>query len=125
MGAHPMVSMNPQWLRLRWPLTVLALGGMATALLMRSSQHPIQLRLVVSFSEPLNLSGKVQSELNMPKPIQVTAPNSVRVQVTEQVPIDLSVRNTTPVQVQVSNPEPINTLRELWGKACTQPNAKK
>lgn len=100
MGTSCRVTMDPQWLKLRWPITALVLGGMATGLLVRSSSHPIQLRLVVSFAEPLNLSGRVQGELSMPKP--------VRLAVTEQAPIDLRVRNTTPVQVQVSNPDPIN-----------------
>jgi hypothetical protein len=107
MGSSPAEPMDPHWLKLRWPITVFALGTMLMALLMRSSQHPIQLRLVLSFAEPLNLAGKVQGVLSMPNGVKIEPASSVRVRVTEQAPIDLSVNNTTPVEVQVSNPEPI------------------
>ena len=99
--------MDPHWLKLRWPLTVLALGAMLIGALVRSSQHPIQLRLVLSFAEPLNLAGQVQGVLSMPNGVKIEPASSVRVRVTEQAPIDLSVNNTTPVKVEVSNPEPI------------------
>lgn len=99
--------MDPYWLKLRWPLTVLALGTMLIGVLVRSSQHPIQLRLVLSFAEPLNLAGQVEGVLSMPKPLQMLHSGDVKVQVTEQPPIQLSVNNRTPVQVEVSNPNPI------------------
>lgn len=99
--------MDPHWLKLRWPITVLALGAMVTSLLMRSSQHPIQLRLVLSFAEPLNLAGQVQGVLSMPNGVKIEPASSLRVRVTEQAPIDLSVQNTSPVKVEVSNPQPI------------------
>lgn len=99
--------MDSHWLKLRWPITVLLLGAMAMALLMRSSRHPIQLRLVLSFAEPLSLSGRVQGVLSMPEAVRISPERSLSVQVTEQAPIDLSVSNKTPVQVQVSNPDPI------------------
>lgn len=99
--------MEPNWLKLRWPITVLALGAMLIGLLMRSSQHPIQLRLVLSFAEPLNLAGQVQGVLSMPKGVNIEPSSPLRVHVTERGPIDLHVTNATPVQVQVSNPNPI------------------
>lgn len=99
--------MEPHWLKLRWPITVLALGAMLIGLLMRSSQHPIQLRLVLSFTEPLNLAGQVQGILSMPKGVKIEPASHLRVQVTEHAPVDLRVQNSTPVQVQVSNPNPI------------------
>ena len=107
MGSSLAEPMDPHWLKLRWPITVLALGTMLMALLMRSNQHPIQLRLVLSFAEPLRLSGQVQGVLSMPQPVQMEHHGDVKVKVTEQSPIQLSVNNKTPVQVQVSNPEPI------------------
>ena len=91
--------MEPHWLKLRWPLTVLALGAMVMALLMRSSQHPIQLRLVLSFAEPLQLAGRVQGVLSMPNGVKIEPASSLHVRVTEQAPIDLSVNNTSPVKV--------------------------
>lgn len=102
-----MALMDPHWLKLRWPITVLALGTMLIGLLMRTSQHPIQLRLVLSFAEPLNLAGQVQGVLSMPDGVKIEPASSVRVRVTEQAPINLSVKNTTPVKVDVSNPKPI------------------
>ena len=99
--------MEPHWLKLRWPITVLALGSMVIGLVMRTSQHPIQLRLVHSFAEPLKLSGQVQGVLSMPKGVNIEPTRDLGVQVTEHAPIDLSVKNTTPFQVQVSNPDPI------------------
>ena len=80
---------------------------MLIGVLVRSSQHPIQLRLVLSFAEPLNLAGQVEGVLSMPNGVKIEPASSVRVRVTEQAPIDLSVNNTTPVKVEVSNPEPI------------------
>jgi hypothetical protein len=99
--------MEPHWLKLRWPITVLALGSMLIGLLMRSSQHPIQLRLVLSFAEPLNLSGQVQGVMSMPNGVKIEPASNLRVQITEHAPVDLRVKNSTPVQVQVSNPNPI------------------
>ncbi|MBM5783324.1 MAG: hypothetical protein FJ076_00475 [Cyanobacteria bacterium K_DeepCast_35m_m1_288] len=74
---------------------------------MRSSQHPIQLRLVLSFAEPLTLSGQVEGVLSMPEPLEMRHGGGVKVQVTEQAPVKLSVENPKPVQVEVSNPNPI------------------
>ena len=99
--------MEPHWLKLRWPITVLALGSMVIGLVVRTSQHPIQLRLVHSFAEPLKLSGQVQAVLSMPKGVNIEPTRALGVQVNEHAPIDLRVKNTTPVQVQVSNPDPI------------------
>jgi hypothetical protein len=92
--------MDPHWLKLRWPITVLALGGMVVGLLWRSQQDPIQLRLVLSFAEPLRLSGKVD-------PVRLEAPSGFAVKVIEHAPIDLSVTNRTPVKVQMIHPDPI------------------
>ena len=99
--------MDPHWLKLRWPITVLALGAMLMGLLSRSSQHPIQLRLVLSFAEPLTLSGQVKGLLDMPDPVEMRHAGGVKVQVTEQSPVKLSVNNPKPIQVEVSNPNPI------------------
>jgi hypothetical protein len=106
-GGWLIKPMEPHWLKLRWPLTVLALGAMVMAVLMRSSQHPIQLRLVLSFAEPLQLAGRVQGVLSMPNGVKIEPASSLHVRVTEQAPIDLSVNNTSPVKVEVSNPQPI------------------
>jgi hypothetical protein len=99
--------MDPHWLKLRWPITVLALGAMVTGLLLRTSQHPIKLQLVLSFAEPLKLTGEVKGLLNMPEPVKMQHGGGVKVQVTEQAPVKLSVNNPKPVQVEVSNPNPI------------------
>jgi len=99
--------MDPRWLQLRWPITVLALGAMVMGLLLRSSQHPIQLRLVLSFAKPLTLSGQVEGLLSMPDPVEMRHSGGVKVQVTEQAPVKLSVNNPKPIQVEVSNPNPI------------------
>jgi hypothetical protein len=99
--------MDPRWLQLRWPITVLALGAMVMGLLLRSSQHPIQLRLVLSFAEPLTLSGQVEGLLSMPDPVEMRHSGGVKVQVTEQAPVKLSVNNPKPIQVEVNNPNPI------------------
>ena len=99
--------MDPHWLKLRWPITVLALGAMLMGLLSRSSQHPLQLRLVLSFAEPLTLSGQVTGLLQMPDPVDMRHAGGVKVQVTEQSPVKLSVNNPKPIQVEVSNPNPI------------------
>lgn len=100
-------AMTPHWLQLRWPFTLIILGGMATALLLRSSEHPIKLQLQLSFSEPLSLKGTIHHQLHMPEPVQVESRRDIAVKVTEQAPIQVSVTNPTPVQVQVSNPAPI------------------
>ena len=92
--------MEPHWLKLRWPITVLALGAMVVGLLWRSQQDPIQLRLVLSFAEPLRLSGKID-------PVRLEAHSGFAVKVMEHSPIDLSMTNRTPVQVQVLHPDPI------------------
>ena len=47
--------MTPHWLKLRWPVTATALGGMALAGLERFRKHPIQVKL----------------ELNMPMAVQI------------------------------------------------------
>ena len=99
--------MDPRWLQLRWPITVLALGAMVMGLLLRISQHPIQLRLVLSFAEPLTLSGQVEGLLSMPDPVEMRHGGGVKVQVTEQAPVKLSVNNPKPIKVEVSNPNPI------------------
>lgn len=92
--------MDPNWLKLRWPFTLLVLGAMLFALLLRSTKQPIQLHLVLSFAEPLRLSGKVE-------PLQIEAARSFDVRVTDQAPLALSVSNRTPVKVEVSNPDPV------------------
>ncbi|MEY3963442.1 MAG: hypothetical protein RLZZ106_697 [Cyanobacteriota bacterium] len=117
--------MDPHWLKLRWPVTVLALGAMVTALLMRSSQHPIQLQLVLSFAEPLKLAGEVQGILSMPEPVEMRHAGGVKVQVTEQSPVKLSVNNPKPIQVEVSNPNPIqvNMSEEQPMEVDVQPKA--
>ncbi|MCP9806562.1 hypothetical protein KBY71_08545 [Cyanobium sp. T1B-Tous] len=99
--------MTPLWLKLRWPVTALALGGMALAGVMRLSQHPIQVKLEHSFTEPLQLSGKVKGELNMPRAVQIEPTRSLSVKVIEHAPINLSVTNRAPLQVQVRNAQPI------------------
>ena len=86
--------MTPHWLKLRWPVTALALGGMALAGVMR-------------FTEPLQLSGKVKGELNMPRAVQIEPTRSLAVKVVEHAPINLSMTNRTPVEVQVRNDQPI------------------
>lgn len=107
MGIAPTARMNPHWLKLRWPVTALALGGMLLAGLVRLSQHPIQVKLEHSFAEPLQLSGKVHGELNMPEPVQIELSRKLAVTVAQQAPIDLSVTNRAPMQVQVRNVDPI------------------
>ena len=107
MGAPLPVCMTPLWLKLRWPVTALALGGMALAGLERLSKHPIQVKLEHSFTEPLQLSGKVKGELNMPRAVQIEPTRSLAVKVVEHAPINLSMTNKTPVEVQVSNTQPI------------------
>lgn len=99
--------MTPHWLKLRWPVTALALGFMALAGLVRLSQHPIQVKLEHTFTEPLQLSGQVKGELNMPRAVQIEPTRSLAVKVSEQAPIHVSVTNRTPVQVQVRNAQPI------------------
>ena len=99
--------MTPHWLKLRWPFTALALGGMALAGLVRLSKHPIQVKLEHSFVEPLQLSGKVKGELNMPRAVQIEPTRSLAVKVVEHAPINLSMTNKTPVEVQVRNAQPI------------------
>ena len=107
MGVPLPVSMTPHWLKLRWPVTALALGGMALAGLVRLSQHPIQVKLEHSFTEPLQLSGKVKGELNMPRAVQIEPTRGLAVKVVEHAPINLSVTNRAPLQVQVGNAQPI------------------
>ena len=100
-------GMDLRWLQLRWPMTALALGGMAFTWLMRLSHQPIQVHLVHSFAEPLRLGGQVQGLLQMPEGVRIEPSRQVEVKVLEHAPIGLSVTNKTPVQVQVSNPNPI------------------
>ena len=99
--------MTHHWLKLRWPVTALALGGMALAGLVRLTHHPIQVKLDLSFTEPLQLSGKVKGELNMPRAVQIEPTRSLAVKVVEHAPINLSMTNRTPVEVQVRNAQPI------------------
>ena len=99
--------MTPSWLKLRWPITALVLSSMAMAGLMHVTRHPIQLRIVHSFAEPLRLGGKVDAKLNTPQAIQIEPSQDLQVKVAEHAPIDLSVSNKTPVQVEVTNPSPI------------------
>ncbi|MEN9861986.1 MAG: hypothetical protein ACO3FK_01655 [Vulcanococcus sp.] len=99
--------MQPHWHKLRWPITALALGSMAYAGLLHITRHPLEVRLVHSFAEPLRLAGRVDAQLNMPQPVQIEPIRAMTVKVSEQAPINLSVSNKTPVQVQVSNPDPI------------------
>jgi len=99
--------MESHWLKLRWPLTVLLLGGMASALLIRSSSHPIQLRLQVSFQEPLRLSGSMQHNVSVKEPVRVDAPRDLRLDMVHAEPIRVIAKNSEPVQVQMSNTKPI------------------
>ena len=99
--------MTPHWLKLRWPVTAIALGGMALAGLARLTHHPIRVKLDISFTEPLQLSGKVKGELNMPRAVQIEPTSSLTVKVVEQAPINLSVTNRAALQVQVRNAQPI------------------
>jgi hypothetical protein len=99
--------MTPLWLKLRWQVTALALGGMALAGLVHLSKHPIQVKLEHAFTEPLQLSGKIKGELNMPRAVQIEPTRSLAVKVVEHAPISLSMTNKTPVEVQVSNTQPI------------------
>ncbi|MEN9767254.1 hypothetical protein [Vulcanococcus sp.] len=99
--------MEPHWLKLRWPLTVLALGGMVSGLLLRSSSHPIQLRLQLSFQEPLRLSGSMQHQLTMKDPVLVKATGPLRMDMVHAEPIRVIAKNPDPVQVQMSNTKPI------------------
>jgi 5-enolpyruvylshikimate-3-phosphate synthase len=99
--------MTHHWLKLRWPVTALALGGMALAGLVRLTHHPIQVKLDLSFTLPLQLSGKVKGELNMPRAVQIEPTRSLAVKVVEHAPINLSMTNRTPVEVQVRNAQPI------------------
>ncbi|MBM5806853.1 MAG: hypothetical protein FJ056_04060 [Cyanobacteria bacterium M_surface_10_m2_179] len=96
--------MTAHWVKLRWPITLVALGGMALTAVVRLGDRPIQVKLMHSFAAPLVLSGQVNGNLTMAKPVQIQ-PMAVRVM--EHAPMDLNVANTTPVQVQVSNPNPI------------------
>lgn len=107
MGVPLPVCMTPLWLKLRWPVTALALGGMALAGLVHLSKHPIQVKLEHAFTEPLQLSGKIKGELNMPRAVQIEPTRSLAVKVVEHAPISLSMTNKTPVEVQVSNTQPI------------------
>jgi hypothetical protein len=107
MGVPLALCITPHWLKLRWPITALALGAMALAGLVRLGQHPIQVKLEHSFTEPLQLSGKVKGELNMPRAVQIEPTRSLAVKVVEHAPINLSVTNRSPLQVQVRNAQPI------------------
>ena len=48
--------MEPNWLKLRWPFTLLVLGAMLFGLLLRSTKQPIQLHLVLSLLLLLQVS---------------------------------------------------------------------
>lgn len=99
--------MEPHWHQLRWPITTLMLGGMAFAGMLHITRHPIEVKLVHTFAEPLRLGGRVKAQLNMPQAVQIEPTRAMTVKVSEQAPIEFSVSNKTPVQVQVSNPDPI------------------
>ena len=99
------------WLPWRWPLTALALGGLATYGLVRLTSQPIELRVFHAFSEPLQLRGSVSHRLSMqgPVPMQVRAqgPLPITVAVHQSRPINLRVDERTPLQVQVTNQTPV------------------
>lgn len=99
------------WLPWRWPLTALALGGLATYGLVRLTSAPIELRVLFAFSEPLQLRGSVSHRLSVqaPVPMQVRAqgPLPITVAVHQKSPIDLRVDERTPLQVQVTNQTPV------------------
>ena len=91
--------MDKRWLDLRWPVTVLLLGAMGFVLLARSSRHPIQLRLEVSFSKPVTVGGTLQHDLVMEKPVLV--------RMRETVPIQLRMSHPKPINVEVSEKKPM------------------
>ena len=99
------------WLPWRWPLTAIALGGLATYGLVLITSHPIELRVLHAFSEPLQLRGSISHRLSMqgPVPMQVRAqgPLPITVAVHQKSPIDLRVDERTPLQVQVTNQTPV------------------
>ena len=96
------------------PLAEAALAGHSTSAwrygtrrLGAPQQTSIQVKLEHSFTEPLQLSGKVKGELNMPRAVQIEPTRSLAVKVVEHAPINLSMTNRTPVEVQVRNAQPI------------------
>ena len=78
--------MQPHWHKLRWPITALALGSMAYAGLLHITRHPLEVRLVHSFAEPLRLAGRVDAQLNMPQPVQIEPIRAMTVKVSEAAP---------------------------------------
>ena len=93
--------MDKRWLDLRWPITVLVLGAMGFVLLARSSKHPIQLRLQVSFSNPLAVGGSMTHDLMMKEPVQVETLRDLHVRVKQVAPIQLQMTHPQPVKVEV------------------------
>jgi len=91
--------MDKRLLDLRWPVTVLLLGAMGFVLLARSSKHPIQLRLQVSFDKPLAVGGTMKHDLLMEQPVQV--------RMTEAAPIQLKMSHPKPIRVEVSEKKPM------------------
>ena len=108
---HPDRMEPSPWLPWRWPLTALALGGLATYSLVRLTSHPIQVHVQHGFSEPLQLSGSVNHRLVMQGPVQAQlralAPLPMTVAVHQDQPIGVRVEERTPLQVQVSNETPV------------------
>jgi hypothetical protein len=99
--------MEPHWIKLRWPITVLILGGMASTLLVRISTHPIQLRLNLSFVQPLQVGGELKHSLTMQRPVQVEASSPMDLQVIHEAPMRLKMSHPDPIQVQVSEQKPM------------------
>ena len=102
---------SSSWLPWRWPLTALALGGLATYGLVRLTSHPIEVRVLHAFTEPLQLSGSVSHRLTMAAPLQAQfralAPVPISVAVNQAKPFGLRVDEHTPLQVQVTNQSPV------------------
>ena len=111
--------MDKRWLDLRWPVTVLLLGAMGFVLLARSSRHPIQLRLEVSFSKPVTVGGTLQHDLVMEQPVLVrmreampvvlrmTHPKPLNVEVGQKKPMEVQVEQQKPMEVQVEEQKPM------------------
>jgi hypothetical protein len=83
MGAISMAFMDPQWLKLRWRITVLVLGAMTTTLLMHSSRHPMQ----------VETSHSVQVQASNPQPIDI--------QVDEDKPVPVDIDPKAPLDVKI------------------------
>ena len=83
MGATSTAFIHSQWLKLRWPITVLVLGAMTTTLLMHSSRHPMQ----------VETSHIVQVQVSNPQPIDI--------QVDEGKPVPVDVDPKAPLDVKI------------------------